>query len=261
MTARPPRRPRWHAALALAAAAACAGRAAESAPDGPDDAVPGAAECGSDADCEPAGPDCCTCPTFALPVAEGWGAACAGVVGECADPRTPAACGVEARCEAGSCALACAPVVCEIDCGAGYARTDAGCLTCACAAGEPPAADCATDADCVRVPADCCGCARGGADTAVPAADADAHRAGLGCDGTEPCPEVDVCEPGASARCDSGHCALVAGATDGGADAGAGVPRRCGGGFGSCPPPAVCVLNDPSDSEASERGVGTCRAP
>ncbi|MBT8492484.1 MAG: hypothetical protein KJO07_05455, partial [Deltaproteobacteria bacterium] len=151
--------------------------------------APPDASCFVDADCEPVASSCCECPTFALPVSDGVGAVCEDVgcdeVLEC--PAQQAICD-----SSGTCALACAEVSCDLSCANGFQLDAAGCSICACNA-EPEAAECADDGDCTQVAADCCGCSRGGLDTAVPAADAGGFVDALDCDGSEVCPEVDVC--------------------------------------------------------------------
>jgi hypothetical protein len=238
--------------------------AAELADDGVDDPAPDV-ECGVDADCAPAAASCCECPTFALSVATGWADACADVVDTCADPSFAEACPLtEAVCADGACALRCQAVVCETACDTGFARDEGGCLLCECAGGSPPASECVDDGDCVRTRADCCGCEQGGADTAVPADQQTDFEAGLDCDPSPVCPGVDVCEPGAEPRCVAGSCALAAapdpGLTpDAGPDDSPGDTVYCGGPYGACPAGHVCVLNDPSASDAADMGVGACQ--
>jgi hypothetical protein len=237
------------AALSLAAACLLEGDDARIDLSEPGAPAEEAGECLADADCVPAGATCCDCPGHAVSVASGWAGACEEV--SCQPPDGCAA--VEAACEVGRCVLRCAPVACDLACEAGFAADELGCLVCACAPAS--AVECAVDTDCVQAPADCCGCARGGVDTAVPAATREDHVAGLGCDGAAACPEVDVCEPGATPRCAGGRCVLANEAFD--ADP---APWYCGTAEQpSCPTDWVCVLNDPESKEATAAGVGVCR--
>jgi len=219
------------------------------------------AECATAADCTLAGPSCCVCPTYALPVSSGWDQSCEDVT--C---NTPAAdCPSAPACDNGLCVLMCTPVACDgaTQCDAGFAREDAGCLTCSCAAGTDPQAPagCTGDADCVEVPADCCGCARGGADTAVPASEADSFGNSLGCTGSATCPERDVCDPAATVRCVGGSCQLAPAPGGGGAPPDGGPissPQACGGAdLAPCPTGEACVVNDPDAPAGSNLGI--CR--
>lgn len=229
----------------------------------PDPGNAGAVECQVDEECTAAGESCCSCPTFAVPTASGWQDSCEDVTCE-----PPTGCAAEAVCEAGACVLACVELACEPDasCDGGFARDAAGCLSCDCAPAADPAADqCAVDADCVQVAADCCGCAEGGTDTAVPASEATGFTDSLGCDGSTSCPGVDVCDPSAEPRCLAGTCQLVAAPGGGGdlpPDGGLGgeEPQLCGTPeLAPCPAGQRCVVNDPDVPDASEMGVGVCR--
>jgi hypothetical protein len=206
----------------------------------------GYGECASAADCVLAASTCCACPDFAMPDM-GWEDGCQDI--ECPMPADCPA--IAADCVEGACTTVCAPVTCDLSCEGGFAADAAGCLVCACGAGETPPASCVEDADCVEVPADCCGCAQGGEDTAVPAAYADAAVESLMCPTDPACPQIDVCDPSAAPRCVSGTCALVPGTSDG-LDVGCGRPD-----LPTCPEGTVCVLN--ADSDAQSQGVGTCQ--
>jgi hypothetical protein len=218
----------------------------------PDDALhlpgngSGALECASDLDCVGAASTCCECPSFALPASSGWGSSCAPV--SCAPAPS---CGeVRAVCNAGACGLACNEIACDASCATGFAVDAAGCQVCGCTAGAAP--ECAIDADCARVAADCCGCAQGGADTAVPAGDVDAHDAMLMCPSAPACPGVDVCDPSAAPHCAGGRCTL----TDAPANA-ALPPGACGRpDLPSCPTGLRCMLN--ASAETDLAGVGLC---
>ncbi|HTJ45070.1 MAG TPA: hypothetical protein VL463_23340 [Kofleriaceae bacterium] len=207
------------------------------------DAAP---ECTVDQDCVAASSACCECPTFALPATSGW--SCAKVA---CDPD-PQCNEVRAACDHNLCVLACAQIACDLSCAGGFAVDAAGCQTCACAA-PGAAAQCTLDSDCARVPADCCGCAKGGADTAIPASEVDAHDGMLMCSGTDPCPGVDVCEPGATARCDDGHCTLSSVPTTNPML----PPGACGRpDLPACDAGLRCILNGNQAAEAA--GVGVC---
>ncbi len=217
------------------------------------------AECVTATDCTAAGPSCCVCPTYAVPVSSGWDNSCEDVTCD-----IPADCPTEPACEGGLCVLVCTPVACDgaVQCDGGFARDDAGCLSCSCAPSDPQApAECTANADCVEVPADCCGCARGGADTAVPASEAGAFADSLGCTGSGSCPERDVCDPAASARCVAGACLLVSSPGGGGSPPDAGPtssPQACGGpDLAPCPVGQACVVNDPGAPAGSNLGI--CR--
>lgn len=213
-----------------------------------DDGNYGPAECAAASDCVLASTTCCGCAEFAMPD-EGWSSGCEDI--ECPEPE--GACpAVTAACIDGSCALACAPLECDLSCDGGFVRDSAGCLACECAGGDGPVAECSVDTDCVQVPADCCGCADGGADTAVPASEAESMMDSLMCPTDPACPDVDVCDPSLTARCLGGTCTLTGMA---GTDA---VPGECGTPeLPPCPDGTVCVLN--ADDEASSQGVGTCQ--
>jgi hypothetical protein len=214
------------------------------------------AECISDDDCEPAASACCECPSFALPVSDGFGQACTDV-----GCGAPAGCpAVQAACLDGACALRCAPVACDITCEAGFAADEMGCLVCACAALPPQTAECQIDTDCAQVPADCCGCARGGQDTAVPAGQVEDHIDALDCPLEPACPGIDTCMENYVPRCVQGACALAAPPdTD---TTTPDEPQRCGTtSLPSCPQDQVCVLNDPTAEQATAAGLGVCRDP
>lgn len=212
---------------------------------GSDDLDP-AATCTVAADCVAVSASCCGCPDLALPVgdAETLAAACNDVM--CPEPPPGACAAVEVRCEASTCVLGCPATVCDLTCDAGFAvDPTTGCQTCACAAAQ--ALQCQSDDDCAAVPADCCGCAAGGADTAVPAADAASWLDALGCDGTEACPGLDVCDAGQVPRCLAGTCQLAPpGPLDG--------PPACGALDAVCPTGTVCVIGDDLDGN----GLGDC---
>jgi hypothetical protein len=236
--------------LVLAAAAALAGCFGQNEQSVGDDsgAPPEHGVCTTDADCIGAGPSCCACAEYAVNADSDFAQACEDV--DCPVPPPGTCNNVVPVCGAdGACILGCAVVTCDQTCETGFAVDAAGCLTCECA--PAPAAECAIDDDCTRVPADCCGCALGGADTAVPDAQVDAHNAGLGCPPDPVCPGVDVCTPGDVARCDMGRCVLGA--------AGAGLPAgACGTtDLPPCPAGQMCVLN--SDDDANMEGVGVCQ--
>jgi hypothetical protein len=218
---------------------------------------PDATECQLAADCVAAASTCCECPAFAVASSSGYEEACSEV--NCDLPADCAA--VEPACNAGRCELICSPLVTELVCDEGFAHDDFGCLLEACAPGPSgEAGECDIHSDCVQVPADCCGCARGGSDTAVPADQVDPHLEGLDCPEQPYCPDVDVCEPDAEARCVLGECQLVAGRPP---DDGSGAPSvPCGIADSSpCPDGQVCVLNHPDASDATQMGAGSCQDP
>jgi len=226
--------------------------------DSGDDGAGAPQACVIDADCVPAGSSCCGCPSFAVPAASGWDSACEEV--DCGGFDDSACPLTKASCEAGACALQCAPVACDRVCPEAFARDEFGCLVCgACAEPSDPDADaCIEDADCVRIRADCCGCAEGGEDTAIPASDAEAHDAALACDDAPSCPGVNTCDEDLTPRCMQGHCALVTG--DAGFDDPSDARRQCGTSeLPLCPVGEICMLNDPAADTASARGVGVCR--
>lgn len=237
---------------------ASAGGESDGPPDGAgtagDDFAPGAGSCVVDEDCEAVASSCCECPTFALPVAEGVGQVCEDVA--CEQPSTCSA--VEAICgDEGSCVLACSPVVCDLSCSDGFVIDEGGCATCACA--DPGAAmGCEQNEDCLQVAADCCGCARGGQDTAVLAAEASGFVDGLGCTGSEVCPEVDACDPDVVPTCEFGQCLLVSPVL---MDPGE-VPAVCGAPDApTCPEGSVCVLNPRDYPMVAAAGLGACLPP
>ncbi len=235
------------AALALGALALATGGCV-TARDGAVAPEDGTSACLTDGDCVLAGPSCCACPTYALPVASGFADACAGV--EC--PMQGSCAPLVARCDTGTCMAACAPVACDLVCAGGFAIDATGCLACACA-GEPGADECTVAVDCARAPADCCGCDRGGLDVAVPVSRLAEHLAGLMCGGAEACPGVSTCATGAEPACQLGRCVLVPGAANPGPPPGAcGRPE-----LPPCPAGQVCRIND-SDL-ANPLRVGVCR--
>ncbi len=233
------------------------------APDPTDDHSGGdsAGFCQFDEDCEAAAATCCECPTFALPVTDGYSAACEDV--ECAPPQPGAACApTRPSCLGGTCQLVCEPVACDVTCDFGFLPDAAGCLGCspaACAPSPPAVDECVDDSDCVEVPADCCGCENGGSNTAVAAERVDEHIEGLGCEADPICPGVNVCSPDAAPACVGGTCMLAT--TTAGDDPSPGGPAVCGTPVLVCPPDLVCVLNDPGAEDASQRGLGVCRSP
>jgi hypothetical protein len=250
--------------VALLTLAAACQQASEADSGGDDDALPDPSDsCTRDEDCLPAGASCCDCPTFALHVDSGWADACEDVACE----PSMACPEVEAVCDQGVCALRCQVVECSQVCEGGFRGDELGCLTCECN-DAPAAPDCAIDADCVRVPADCCGCARGGEDTAVPADEAPNYGEALECEDDPACPGVDVCEAGLVPACLAGTCELVAagvGEPPPGMDAGTDDPGPTDGAeCGTpdrppCPEGQVCVLNDPEADDATDHRVGVCR--
>ncbi len=199
-------------------------------------------ECTLDADCVLVAASCCECPTFAVALADPAHRGCASI----GCPAMSCPNDVHAICEAGTCALACAPLACTLSCAEGYAIDPAtGCLSCACA--ESPAAACASDADCVRTRADCCGCARGGQDTAVPASEQGAFDASLGCPDVPSCPLADTCAADLAPRCLAGACQLLPPVPAG----------ACGRtDLAGCPIGEQCTIN--VDGEATSDGVGVC---
>lgn len=216
--------------------------------------------CTDDRDCVLAGPSCCECPTYATTIASGWAQGCANVECTGTDAATggPSACpALVAQCTFGTCTAACAPIACDLTCGAGFAPDPSGCLTCACNA-MPAPAQCEVDTDCAQVPADCCGCARGGADTAIPRGSLAEHDDRLMCPddpGDVACPDVSTCDPQQVPRCQGGQCTL----------AGPGEPTQPPAGacgrpdLPPCPPGQVCTLN--RDEGAGPLGLGVCEAP
>jgi hypothetical protein len=247
----------WAAAISMLLAGCPAPGAAEATdPDPIDYGDPASlAECISHGDCEPAASACCECPSFALPVSDGFGEAC-GDIGCQAPSGCPE---IQAACVDGACTLRCAPVVCDITCEAGFAADELGCLVCACAELPPQAIQCQIDTDCAQVPADCCGCARGGHDTAVPVSQVQAHIEALDCPLDPACPDIDTCMENYIPRCIQGTCALATPDTD---TTTPDEPQRCGlTSLPSCPQGQVCVLNDPAAPQATESGTGVCRDP
>jgi hypothetical protein len=201
------------------------------------------AECHVPADCVPAGPKCCDCPTHAVPINDPANKACANV--DC--PAMTCGSPMEATCKAGTCTLVCSAVECgDASCADGFATDANGCLTCACA--MPTASECSIDTDCSRVRADCCGCSLGGKDTSVPASDAAAFDAALNCPTNPSCPGVNTCAPELAARCVAGECTLVSGSLP---------PNACGRpDLPACPAGEVCTVN--ASDPATMQGVGVC---
>jgi|GEM_PF-1276620 len=235
------------------------------APDAPPPDAP--ARCAVAADCEAAAATCCECPTFSLPVSEGYGAACEDVdCGPPPDDTEGGACApTRVQCDGGTCRLFCEAVACDVRCEFGFAPDPAGCLRCsadACAPEPPAEAECTLNSDCARVPADCCGCAEGGADTSVPVGRVDEHIEGLECDAAPICPGVDICDPADVPRCIDGTCMLAPdpGGEDDSPEPPGDEPAVCGTPDRTCPAGQVCVLNDPEAQEATNRGLGVCRA-
>jgi hypothetical protein len=235
----------WRVMILVAALSGCVAPAAQSGGD--DEQPPHAAEvgCEVDDDCIAVSWSCCGCPEVAVSRQSGYSDACGEVV--CDEPLNCPSLG--ARCEQGACLLVCPLVSCDLLCPGGFSVDEHGCQVCACAA-EPAAARCALDEDCAQVPADCCGCARGGMDTAVPVGDVDSQSGLLDCGPDAVCPEVDVCDPAAVARCENGTCALAGIGSEGGSTA-CGRPD-----LALCPEGQACVLNG-SDETAMD-GLGTC---
>ncbi len=238
-------------------AAGCPFYGAETSPM-EDDGItaPGGGECVGDGDCAAASSACCECPSFALPVRDDYGEACGEIP---CDP--PASCpDVVAACEAGTCVLRCAAIPCDLVCEGALAVDSFGCTTCSCTA-APAMAECADDAECIQVPADCCGCSRGGADVAVLASEAESFAETLDCPGDPVCPDVDVCMGDYSPQCISGSCRLAP-TPDVDTTPEPGEPARCGTTeWPPCPAGQVCMLNDPEANGAGESGVGVCREP
>jgi hypothetical protein len=250
-------------AVVLAALGGCTANGAERGSgagfDGDDAAEPPAeARCDDDSDCEPAASSCCECPSFALSVGEGFGAACESVdcdgapTSECSELAEPVC--VEARCE-----LRCREIALQPDqfCDGGYVRDELGCLTTQCLLPDPTAiADCSGHTDCEQVPADCCGCELGGRDTAVNSANVDAHLESLGCSAQPACPGVNVCDENVIPQCLASRCQLVS-MPDGGVGEAA---EFCGTtALAPCPAGRVCVLNAADANDAARFGVGVCR--
>lgn len=202
----------------------------------------GASVCELDADCVLAATSCCECPTFAVAISDPAHDGCNGIA--CPGPYTcPNS--VRAVCDAGTCALACAPQACNLVCADGYAIDRAGCAACACANVTDRA--CLADSDCTRTRADCCGCARGGEDTAVPADDAAAFDAALGCPADPTCPAANTCAPDLAPRCIEGACQLVPPLPAG----------ACGrSDLPGCPIGQLCTID--VDGDATAYGVGVC---
>ncbi|HEX5064376.1 MAG TPA: hypothetical protein VFV99_33605 [Kofleriaceae bacterium] len=241
---------------ALVLLAGCPGSAEDNALGGGDDQGSGSGsggggapfnECHVAADCVPAGPKCCDCPTHAVPASDPVQQACKNV--DC----PPKDCGspMEAACEQGRCVLACSPVPCDatVSCTDGFDTDANGCLVCACAA--PTFTECAVDGDCSRVKADCCGCEMGGNDAAIPTSQVASHDAMLMCPQNPSCPQVNTCAPDLSARCIAGTCTLVSGALPANACGRPDLP--------ACAQDEACTVN--ANDQATMQGVGVCQPP
>jgi hypothetical protein len=238
--------------LAILLVAGCDYAAENAAVDDRDgDDAAGAGECVTADDCTLAQTTCCGCDDYGVPSWDAGNEGCDLV--ECPEPAPSGCPSVVPACVDGACTLACAPTTCELSCTGGFATDAAGCLTCDCAQ-EPAAPECAGDADCVRVPADCCGCAGGGSDTAVPASEAEDFGASLECPPDPACPDIDVCDADLVARCAGGQCVLDGGAPPGDRPPPCGSPE-----LPPCPEGTVCVLNAETDS--SMDGLGVCQPP
>ena len=119
------------------------------------------------------------------------------------------------------------------------------------------APECAINADCVQVPADCCGCGLGGSDKALPADQIEDDANLLDCPDDPQCPGVDDCNTEESAQCIAGFCTLAT--TPGtmmppdepGMQCGTPTLPACATGFS-------CVLNAVSANDATALGVGSC---
>lgn len=236
------------------AAAGCSASDKEDALAGAGDDTstdPGSAQptsCLTDDDCTLGAATCCACPTFATSATEPSDLGCNGVAcpnqPDCPD-NVRAACNVMKR----ECVVACVEMSCQADCGAdGYAIDPAtGCLSCMCATRVPNG--CTVNRDCVENRKDCCGCAQGGFDIAVLATAQPAYDQGLGCDGSEACPGIDVCDPAAAPTCVAGACSLTA----------ATRPAHACSSRAECPTGNACVVN--RNPDASALGVGVCVPP
>lgn len=211
-------------------------------------------QCEIAADCALAASTCCDCPSFAVPLGEGYGAGCEEV--DCgASGLCPA---VEASCDDGQCVMICSPLIADKVCSFGFAMDAAGCLVNECE-GEPASTptECEVDADCVQVPADCCGCGLGGADKALPAGQAEDDANELNCPIDPACPGIDVCDADESAQCISGQCTLAA--TPGSLQPPDAADMQCGTpDLPACATGFSCVLNAVSANDATALGVGTC---
>ncbi len=237
---------------------ACFGSASELGAVADDDADPAPGglppnfQCFVAEDCVLAGPTCCDCPTFAIPVDDPKAQACEAV--DCDNDTSTCATNVEPACtDDNRCVMACAPLTC-LECPNGYALEQNDCLSCTCA--PPPSASpkCVVDSDCVRVRNDCCGCAQGGEDTAVAVSDATAFEQGLNCSSSPQCPgqgniNEPTCDQEFEARCSGGSCALLKAAMPADACGRADLP--------DCPPGQTCQIN--VDPDASQYGLGVCR--
>jgi hypothetical protein len=238
------------AAAAIAAAVVALGACSEPldntlVPDDNQNASANGPSCLEDSDCVPAGPTCCSCPTYAVSTVDPVARACANVdcpVSECAE-NVIARCSERHRCE-----LACAPRACEAAgaaCPYGFAADANGCLTCECATPEP--GGCTVDADCTRTRADCCGCLKGGFDTAVLVTERAGHDAMLMCSPTPACPGLSTCTSDVP-TCVQGSCALVSPSLPAGACGRADLP--------ACPAGTECLVN--VNDQADMHGVGVC---
>ena len=223
------------------------GRADEEPPAGES---PSPLHCAVNSDCQVAALSCCECATFAIPNGQGFDDSCEDV--QCGDPT---ACPVtEARCEEGSCELACAAVTCDLACESGFVADESGCLLCECAPAESMSG-CQVDTACAQTAADCCGCENGGQDTAVLSVELTGFQDGLGCPATPACPGVNTCNPSEIPRCVLGECTLAA------PDGSVVDPRTyCGvQNMPTCAEGDVCVLNAQGAFEASAAYVGVCQ--
>lgn len=218
----------------------------------------GAVGCQLASDCALAASTCCECPSFAVPMGEGYDAGCEDV--ECgASGLCPA---VEAVCDQGQCLMICSPIITDKICNFGFQRDAAGCLLNECA-GAPSStvSECEIDTDCVQVPADCCGCGLGGFDKAVPLSQADSEADFLNCPVDPACPGIDICNLEEVAQCMAGACTLAAAA---GTDPSSEPPPidevvLCGTpDLPTCAAGSTCILNDISANAATPLGVGSC---
>ncbi len=245
-----------HALIALSLTA-CFGSASglEAFDDDPANPIPGdnppGFECSFAEDCVLAGPTCCDCPTFAIPVDDPKAQACEPV--ECDNDTSTCATNVEPACTAGRCEMACAPLTC-LECPNGYITEPNDCLSCTCAPPPSSSPKCMVDQDCVRVREDCCGCDQGGEDTAVAVSDAAAFDQSLGCSSSSQCPgQGNVSDPTCGsefeARCVGGSCALLKAAMPADACGRADLP--------DCAAGQTCRIN--VDLDASQYGLGVCR--
>ncbi len=227
----------------------------ETTADAPTDgAEPGGAPVQADCElpsaCVLAASTCCECPSFAVPLSDGFVDSCEDVDCE-ASEICPA---IVASCEGNQCQVACAAVATENQCEFGFVRDSAGCLVDECDSGDNVLA-CKQASDCQQIPSDCCGCARGGSEQAVLASAAAALLSELACTGQESCPEIDVCDSEEAPQCVAGACVLTsAGPTDSPPSA-----ALCGTlALGLCSAGFTCLLNYAAEETASALGVGVC---